>query len=252
MNICFITDLHTGAQDDRPFGIDLRQNFLDVIEAVSDFELDIIIIGGDLCLKAHSDVVCKWQKVHFDALEIPYFIIAGNHDDSVRLQLIFDDLPSPIEGELYYRRIIDHKHFIFLDTSKGIMANGQKEWLRQQLASTHSDPIVVMHHPPMLMGVPHMDHNHAFRDRDEVLDILLSCTRNIDVFCGHYHVEKMVRLHNLTIHITPSCYFQIDPFEKEFAVDHTRIGFRILSFEAEEQKFESQVRYLPGNVSQTD
>ena len=248
MKICFLTDLHTGAPDEMPFDIDLRQNFLDVIETVRSCQPDMIIIGGDLCFKIHEDAICEWQKVHLDALEIPYRIIAGNHDDSVRLQAIFHELPKTKDGELYYAETLQHKNIVFLDTSKGSMSTTQKEWLRQQLASAQGDPILVMHHPPMLMGVPHMDQNHALQDRDEILDILLKCQCNIDVFCGHYHVEKMVRLDNLTIHITPSCYFQINPFEQEFAIDHKRIGFRMLSFEAKHQKFESQVRYLPGNV----
>ncbi|NND05104.1 MAG: hypothetical protein HKN87_01880 [Saprospiraceae bacterium] len=247
MKICFLTDLHTGNPDDKPFDIDLRQNFLDVIKAIAAYNLDLLIIGGDLCLLGHEDGICQWQKIHLDALGIPYLITAGNHDDPVQLQRVFDELPTPISGELYYQKNFQSRPFFFLDTSQGKMSKNQKQWLRDHLVTVTSDPIIVMHHPPMLMGVPHMDQNHALQDRDEVLRILLDCSRHIDVLCGHYHVEKMIRMQHVTVHVTPSCYLQIDASQVDFAVDHKNMAFRLITLVPDEQRFASEVRYVPGN-----
>jgi hypothetical protein len=102
-----------------------------------------------------------------------------------------------------------------------------------------------MHHPPALMQVPYMDRNHALNDRDEIMNILQQVQKPIDVFCGHYHVEKLVCFGSIRIHITPSCYFQIDQKQQDFAVDHHCIAYRIIQLD-DPSFMATHVHYLDG------
>ena len=71
-----------------------------------------------------------------------------------------------------------------------------------------------------------MDNRHALRNQSEVLPIFLAHPYNVNIFTGHYHVEKIIRKGNILVHITPSCFFQIGQESEEFQVDHYRIGLR--------------------------
>lgn len=245
MQIALITDLHTGQEEDYPFDINLRENFRNILEEVAKCKPDHLIVAGDLCLRAAEPDTYLWQKDLLQALHIPYHIIAGNHDDSVILQQVFNHLPLPKDGELYYKVYIGAQPFLFLDTSKKETSHTQKAWLENELKHGSPVPIVVMHHPPALMQVPYMDRNHALNDRDEIMNILQQVQKPIDVFCGHYHVEKLVCFGSIRIHITPSCYFQIDQKQQDFAVDHHCIAYRIIQLD-DPSFMATHVHYLDG------
>ncbi len=246
--IGLISDLHTGEPDDSPFDIDLRANFRSVLSELMNHQPDHLIIAGDLCLKDGDKAIYRWQKSKFDALDVPYSIIAGNHDDAGALYEVFSHLPRLHDGELYYHREMGGYHFIFLDTAKGCLSSMQKKWFEEKLVEKLDLPkIVIMHHPPDKMHVPHMDSSHALRDAQQVMEILRGHQHPLQIFCGHYHVEKSVSFGNVHIHITPSCYFQIDPFSEEFRIDHKDIAYRLIDLYPDH--IDHHVRYLKGHAT---
>ncbi len=207
--IAFITDLHTGQPDEQPFGIDLRDNFTRILTSIRAFNPDLLVLGGDLCLMEGSVQVYQWQKAHLDNLHLPYYLLAGNHDDPTMMSDVFALTPMP-SGELYYTVRLGSYELIMLDTSQAGLSVDQKSWLRNKMAKNEMQ-IIFMHHPPDLMQVPHMDRKHYLKDKEEVMKLFRSVNENLQIFCGHYHVEKTVAIGQIQVHITPSCYFQIDP-----------------------------------------
>ncbi|MDH3649086.1 MAG: metallophosphoesterase [Saprospiraceae bacterium] len=248
MRIALMTDPHTGSETDRPFDIDLRKNFKDVLEKIVAVNPDLLVIGGDLCLQDGDVNIYRWQRDLLNDTNLHYYIIAGNHDSPTHLSKVFDKLPPLQHGELYYSEQNHESLMLFLDTSKGSMSGRQKDWLEAQLNKTENHTIIFMHHPPELMNVPHMDERHFLRDKDEVMQILQTSHAPLHIFCGHYHVEKVVHLGNIHVHITPSCYFQIDANERDFYVDHTDIAYRVINLTPD--RLETCVHYLPGNIYQ--
>ncbi len=246
MLIVFITDLHTGLEGESSFNIDLRQNFLDILFAINQYPYDYLVIGGDLCLHDGNRDIYQWQKAHLDALGKPYFIIAGNHDDPVLLGQTFPGLPEPTESEIYYDLTIDSQVFLFLDTSRGAISEFQKSWLKTQLHQHQSSQVIIfMHHPPTLMGVPHMDQKHALRNHVEVMQIFNETPNQKHIFCGHYHVHKSGFIGQVSVHVTPSLFFQINQYQNEFEVDHNNIAYRLIAIDHD--GIFSTVHYLPGN-----
>ena len=240
--IAFITDLHTGQPDERPFGIDLRDNFTKLLTSIRALEPDLLVLGGDLCLMEGSVQVYQWQKAHLDSLHIPYHLLAGNHDDPIMMSDVFELSPMS-SGELYYTLKLGSHELIMLDTSQARLSGDQKRWLRDKLAKKEMDmQVIFMHHPPDLMQVPHMDRQHYLKDKEEVMQLLRSVNHNLQIFCGHYHVEKTVAIGQIQVHITPSCYFQIDAEKEEFAIDHKDIALRIIDLY--EDRIDLTVRYL--------
>ncbi len=246
MRIALITDLHTGMEKEAPFQVDLRKNLQDLIVSVSQCQPDLLVIAGDLCLNDGDSDIYQWQKKQLELLTFPYFIIAGNHDDPQLLSQIFDHLPTPKDGEIFYEQEIQNQPLIFLDTHRGFMSSHQKMWLRRKIHEQANGRLMVfMHHPPDLMNVPHMDASHSLQDREEVLKILKASPVPVDVFCGHYHVEKSVSNDPVNIYVTPSAYFQIDDRVEEFRILHKDIAYRLIDIQG--SRLEHAVHYLPGN-----
>ena len=243
MQIAFITDFHTGTASEHPFEVNVRQNFLDMIETLRNRPFDRLVIGGDLCLTEGSAEIYAWQKKHLDSLSKPYYLIAGNHDDQRLLAKTFNNLEVTAQGEIYYELIFDRLALLFLDTARKKLSDQQKKWLLLQLDHhRHKELIVFMHHPPALMGVPFMDNKHALIDRDEILSMFFNHSGLVHIFSGHYHVQKSLFIKNVAIHVTPSLYFQIDPFTPDFNIDHRRIGYRMIDVSV--QSISTSVHYL--------
>jgi len=244
MDIVQITDLHIDLSEEKPFGIDVKNNFLKILNATRLRKPDHLIISGDLCYREGEEKIYRWIKVQLDRSGLPYDIIAGNHDNTLMMAQAFKLEHLLTDQELFYSKKIGKQHCIFLDSGKGQHSENQLKWLKRQLHNANKEVIIFMHHPPVICGTPFMDNNHALKDMDAIQKILFQHPHNVAVFCGHYHIEKTVRLKNIQVHITPSCFFQIDQQEKVFKVDHHRIALR--SIQVENQQLLTSVHYFEG------
>jgi 3',5'-cyclic-AMP phosphodiesterase len=204
------------------------------------------VVSGDLCFHAGEEEVYRWIRPQLDTLGIPYEVMAGNHDDSKVLAEVFERRHEYGENGLYFCRNWQGQAVIFLDSAQYQVFQPQLDWLRNTLAGLQGDLMLFIHHPPMLVGMPFMDQQHPLRERDELQEILSTYPGQIAAFCGHYHIERTVRWKNLLLHVTPSCFFQIDSYSPEFKVDHYQIALREIHLQ--DGRLSSQVRYFPGSM----
>lgn len=245
MRIIHITDTHVGVEGKKPFDVDVRRNFLNVLEATKDFEKDYIVLTGDLCYQDGDISVYHWMRKHLDDLDVNYLVIPGNHDDTSLLAHCFD-LQEELKGEeLYFFRRVEDYTLFFLDTAKGEMSNLQKNWLKANLDQLNGRAAYVfMHHPPLNADVPHMDQNYALKDMGEVQEIFKSYGGQVHIFSGHYHVDKVISKYNMQLVITPSCFVQIDSRFEEFKPDHFRVGFRVIDIKEKGKTIITEMRYI--------
>ena len=243
MRIAFITDLHIGAEGEKPLGVDVRQNFLQALGYLEYVRPDCLVVGGDICYLAGDRATYTWVSDVLNALPFPHYVIAGNHDDSVMLADAFNKTHDLTGSELYYALPLEGHPALFLDSSKGTLSGEQWRWLREYLrALRDSNLIVFMHHPPLNAGVAFMDANYAFRQSEEFLKLIKDLPCHITVICGHYHVEKIVQRGNLLLLLSPSTFYQLKQDAPEFAVDHYRIGIREINLTS--QGTTSTVHYV--------
>ena len=234
-----ITDLHIGFEGENTRNVDVRRNFQKVLESVLNSHPNIIVITGDICYKAPYQEIYDWVKSIIDQIEIPVYIIPGNHDDSSMIDEKY--LPAPMDknNQQYFSISKDQCELIFLDSASAQMGELQWSWLENELNSNdnqysnenknRSPKIIFMHHPPIKCGAPFMDKLHSFKQGKRFVDIMNKVTDSrVYIFCGHYHIDKNIYLNNFSVHITPSCFFQIKQDEEEFAVDHYRVGYRVI------------------------
>lgn len=249
MRLIQITDLHVGLPEDDTSGVDVRKNCERILQKAAELEPDQLIFTGDLCFRGPEPEIYGWLKPRIDQLGLPCSFIPGNHDDTELMCNTFDLPESIIEGEYYYRKDWEGRPVLFLDSAVAEFSVRQMEWLREQLLNCRGPVLLFIHHPPVYAGVPFMDDNHAFRQMNLIQEILHGYPGEISIFCGHYHVDKIVRKRNLLVHVTPSCYLQIDQHQADFKVDHYRIGLREIILH--EDSLLSTVHYLEGAKKET-
>jgi Icc protein len=188
------------------------------------------VLSGDLCYRDGESEIYRWIKSQIDDLNIPYEILSGNHDDPVMLAQEFQREDLLKGKELYFIKEFEGRPVLFLDTTTGSLSEEQLSWLQQELRGLKGEALIFMHHPPLEAGVPFMDQRHGLKNKEAVQQILFEHPHNVNIFTGHYHVEKIIRKKNIVVHITPSCFFQIGQQSPEFEVDHYRIGLREISW----------------------
>lgn len=228
MRIVQITDVHIGTPEDRPFGIDVRAQFTQVLSEVSELNPDRLVLSGDLCYRDPLHEVYPWIAEQLRIVSCPVQVLAGNHDAQSIMQHYFKCEYHFQTDEIYCSAKWNNVPVFFLDTGRGVMSEQQYDWLTAELQAASERILIFMHHPPVYCGVPHMDMNYPFREIPRLQDILRSTQSEIQIFCGHYHVERKLSFANQHIHLTPSTFFQIDATEVEFKIDHKRAGYRVI------------------------
>ena len=232
MRLIQLTDIHIAEENECPYHVDVRTNFLRLLDAVSQESYDALILTGDLCLDTPADHIYEWilNELKHNLPESKLLAISGNHDDTFLLAKHFNQEQHLHGDEMYFHSKKGRDDMFFLDTSKGYASKKQKEWLRQEIHATNQDLVLVfMHHPPCLCQLPHMDNNYALEDREDFMEIFTSFPgKQFKVFSGHYHTDRTIYHKNVAVHLTPSGYVQIDDRYDVFMPEHYRPGFRII------------------------
>lgn len=228
-----ISDTHISAVDqiNKLTGKNSREQFLEVIQILANRSLDILILTGDLAEFAGEHEAYIWLKEVLSTFPCPYIVIPGNHDRAATMVSTFA-LPTTDyqHGMLYFQRIVKGRRLLFLDTSSYRLPLVQLSWLYQQVTSDNAPTLLFIHHPPLLCGCRFMDSFYPLHNIDEVWPILRELAPIQHIFCGHYHTSKTVVCDGKYVHVTPSTMMQIDTELLNFAVAHTRPGWRIIEW----------------------
>lgn len=240
LNIAQISDLHVAREGTSFRSVDTRENLLRVLADVADDAPDYLVLSGDLCADVGDAAIYRWVKEKVDALRIPYFVMAGNHDESQMLADAFGVSSLLHDRELYYRKELAGEPVVFADTARAEMSDTQFEWFADQIRG--GVRVVFTHHPPIDAGVRYMDANYPFRQMDRMRSLFDGIAHPIAIFCGHYHADRVVQRGTVSVFVTPSLAFQIDPDQDELAVDHRVPSWRKITVDGDQML--TSVRYL--------
>lgn len=197
MLIAQITDLHMRTPGDKAYGIIDPAAFL--APAVRELNAlnprpDCVLITGDLTDLGRPHEYQALRE-HLQALEIPYFLLPGNHDDRAQLRAAFPE-HGYLQGDgpfIQYAIETYPLRMLALDTvvpmkSHGELCQDRLDWLAARLAEQPERPtLVLMHHPPFLTGIEHMDAIGLLAGAPE-LERIVGRFPNVErVLCGHLH-----------------------------------------------------------------
>jgi len=125
---------------------------------------DAVIVTGDLVDRGSVEEY-QHLKTLLAALEIPYWLLIGNHDGRETLREVFPERAELRAAEPFvqYATDIGPLRLIALDSmepgqSGGTLCAARLAWLAGQLDAARDRPVIVaLHHPPFDCGIAHMD-----------------------------------------------------------------------------------------------
>ncbi|WP_128916203.1 inositol monophosphatase family protein [Bradyrhizobium nanningense] len=216
--IAQLSDLHVRPPGKLAYSdVDTNAMFQNAIDAVLSLDLrpDCVVVSGDLTdcgLEEEYEVVAAGLA----RLPMPVFVIPGNHDR--REQLVSSLGPHhrylPPDGFINF--VVDDfpLRLVFLDSLEtgsihGTFCAARQQWLRDALAAGRGKPtVVVIHHPPFLVGADGMDDLRLLGA--DALDAIIKDHPEIErVLCGHYHRLITARYAGTVGYVAPSTAHQV-------------------------------------------
>jgi len=222
MLIAQISDLHVEPADALTGRFDTAASLARVIEALNalDTKPDLVLATGDLVNYGTAKEYVALREI-LARLQLPLFVIPGNHDERGALLAAFSDhdyLPRRRE-RLAYAFEWGGRRLVGLDSvipgeDKGELGDGQLHWLDAELTAHAERPtLIFLHHPPIRIGVPAFDEISCI-DGPRLEEVVAKHVHVKGVLAGHIHrVAVAPFAHTVATVALSTCY----AFETSFA-----------------------------------
>jgi 3',5'-cyclic-AMP phosphodiesterase len=178
---------------------------------------DAVVMTGDLVDCGDADEY-RHLKTLLAALDIPYWLLIGNHDGREGLREVFAERAELHAGGAFvqYTADIGEVRLIALDSmepgqSGGTLCAARLAWLATQLDAARARPVIVaLHHPPFDCGIGHMDAIRLDAEAAAALEALIAQHPNVErVICGHVHRPMFVRFGGTIASAVPAPAHQV-------------------------------------------
>ncbi len=167
MQIVQITDIHVSTPGTRAHDVyDTPGHLGRWMSRLNDLDPrpDLVLATGDLVNEGQPAEYAILAEI-MAGLEIPFYLMAGNHDDRDNLRAAFPAHGYLADQDEFVHYVIEEHplRIIMLDTMipgefGGEMCQRRLAWLDDRLAEAPDRPtLVAMHHPPFDTGIPVMD-----------------------------------------------------------------------------------------------
>ena len=172
--------------------------------------VDVVMFTGDLVDLASREEYAIFRDI-VDGLEVPWYVLPGNHDDPAVMMEVFADRPYVAGLSDFFHYVIEDYpvRLVALDTVArrkpfGQMCDARLAWLDGTLAAEPTKPTMIFqHHPPFRTGVRHMDVQNLL-DTDALLGVLAKHGQVRHVACGHVHRASETTIGGIGFSIAPS------------------------------------------------
>lgn len=217
MLIAQLTDTHIKTAGRLAYGrVDTSAMLADAVEALRrlDPQPDLLVITGDLVdLGSAEEYACL--RAILAPLSQPLLVVPGNHDEREALRSAFADGGYlPASGFLHYAVDDYPLRIVGLDTlipgqGGGELCAERLDWLARTLAERPAAPtLILMHHPPFVTGIGHMD-RIGLQGRQAFAALLELHPQVQRVLCGHLHRTIHAVVGGRSVLTSPSTAHQV-------------------------------------------
>jgi Icc protein len=170
---------------------------------------DVVLASGDLVDAGRPEEYRRLRGI-LAALQMPVYLIPGNHDARANLRAAFPDHRYLQSGDFIQYAIEDHDlRLIGLDTlvpgaAHGELCDARLDWLEAKLRESDRPALLFMHHPPFSCGIAEFDTIALEAGAERLAAIVRSNPQVERVLCGHVHRPVQMRWAGTLASIGPS------------------------------------------------
>lgn len=222
-----ITDPHLYAdKSEGLYGVNSFQSFEAVVAEAVKQNPSLALLTGDL---AHdeSEEGYKHLREGLRPLNVPTYLIPGNHDDYAFMQAEFSSGQISCEKRI----VLDGWQILMLNSQVpgqviGHLDEKELKWLEQCLSeSSDLHTLVVLHHNPVPVGCKWLD-PLGLDNADKLFELIAAQPQVKAVVWGHVHQEFSEERAGVRLMSTPSTCIQFKPRVDDFELDYLAPGFR--------------------------
>lgn len=218
MLIAQISDTHITLPGKKTYGIaPMAENLAQCIDHLNGLtpKPDIVLLTGDITNIGSAEEFEHAAQL-LSKLQMPFYVIPGNHDDRLKLWATFGGSACPSRSAGFINYVIeqDELRLIALDSviagkSGGEICTTRAAWLEARLAERPDKPsIIFMHHPPVKLGVIETDLD-GFIGADLLGDVVEKYSNIEAIICGHIHTPANTRWRGTIVNTAPSMGMQL-------------------------------------------
>ncbi|PPC76120.1 phosphodiesterase [Pokkaliibacter plantistimulans] len=176
---------------------------------------DVVVITGDLVDFGRAEEYATLRQA-LQPLQMPFYLIAGNHDERQALRAAFPEHGYLHQQDRFLQWCIDDYplRLIGLDSTvpgqpHGELCPQRLAWLENTLAAAPAKPTLVMlHHPPFISGIGHMDVQRLFNS-EQLAAVIRRHPQVERVLCGHLHRSIQQRFAGTLVCCCPGTSHQV-------------------------------------------
>ena len=217
MLIAQLTDLHIRRPGQKAYRVVETDRYLPPAVAALNAlapRPDVVLITGDATDFGRPEEYATLAEL-LAPLEIPWYLIPGNHDDRQALRDAFPAHDYLGDGPFIQYAIERFPlRLLALDTlvpgeSRGELCAERLDWLATRLAEQPERPtLIFMHHPPFATGIAHMD-AIGLAGASGMAAIVRDYPNVERILCGHVHRTIFQRFAGTIASCCPSTAHQV-------------------------------------------
>ena len=175
---------------------------------------DAVVATGDLTDHGTLDEYELLAEL-LAPLQMPVYLVAGNHDDAQVLRSVFHTHAHRVNKEGFLQYVVDDfdVRLVVLDTTipgepGGQLCAQRLQWLDHTLAESDHPTIIAQHHPPFATGLSIMD-RMSLANPDAEAAVIVRHAHVQCVISGHFHRTIQARFAGTVASVCPSTAHQL-------------------------------------------
>lgn len=210
-----ISDIHIGGSEDGKDPIPRVEAVIEAIRSLPNAP-DAVLVSGDLTDHGTAEEYEVVKQI-LGRLELPFYVLPGNHDDRGRIRDAFE-LPGEGEEPVRYSVEVGGLRLVAFDSivpgrDPGSFDADRLSWLDAELAAEPERPtLLAVHHTPLTTAIPEWDAiNLAPADREALAAVVARHPQLLAIVGGHLHRVAASALAGCPVLSAPSAYLQVRP-----------------------------------------